>query len=103
MGAITGSCTIIRFWQAAITSKKPGGESISPVNTILGMSREVSGEAIESNERAEDLNEGQGEEIDAEVREEAKVKEVRDPGCPSQEERDRHNKTHVPFRPWLPI
>ena len=35
--------------------------------------------------------------------EEATVKEVRDPGKPTEEERERHNKTHLPFRPWCPV
>ena len=34
---------------------------------------------------------------------EAIVKDVRDPGCPTSEERERHYKTHVPFRPWCPV
>ena len=47
--------------------------------------------------------EQEGDDIHAEMNEEAVVREVRDPGCPTYEERERHNKTHIPFRPWCPI
>ena len=43
------------------------------------------------------------EEVEAEGQEEAICKEVRDPGCPTSEERERHYKTHVPFRPWCAV
>ena len=64
----------------------------------------------ESNEsqRAGENGGGAGEErgegeVEAEVYEEAKIREVRDPGCPTYEERERHNKTHCPTRAWCPI
>ena len=41
--------------------------------------------------------------MQAETVEEVKVKEVRDPGKPTEEERERHYKTHVPYRPWCPV
>ena len=31
------------------------------------------------------------------------MREVRDPGKPTEEEIERHNKTHVPARPWCPV
>ena len=34
---------------------------------------------------------------------EANLKVVRDPGCPSKEEMERHYMTHMPFRSWCPI
>ena len=43
------------------------------------------------------------EEVEAQGQEEAIVKEVRDPGCPTSEERERHHKTHGAFRPWCPV
>ena len=36
-------------------------------------------------------------------KEDAKVKMIKDPGCPSKEEVDRHYLTHMPFRSWCPI
>ena len=44
-----------------------------------------------------------GEEVESEIQKEATAKEVRDPGCPTSEERERQCKTHVPFRPWRPF
>ena len=43
------------------------------------------------------------EEVEAQGQEEAIFKEVRDLGCPTSEERERHYKTHVPFRPWCSV
>ena len=52
---------------------------------------------------AEDFSGFLEEEVDAEGQEEAIVKEVRDRGCPTPEERERHYKTHVSFHPWCPV
>ena len=36
-------------------------------------------------------------------REEIKIRTVRDPGCPTPEEKERHNATHSPYRSWCPV
>ena len=79
---------------AAITPRKPGGKSISPI-CAQRENEEVGKERV--------AEEGEEEDVEAEVVEEAKVKEVRDPGKPTEEERERHYKTHVPSRPWCPV
>ena len=38
-----------------------------------------------------------------EATEEPIIRTVKDPGCPSQEERDRHYTTHMPYRSWCPV
>ena len=35
--------------------------------------------------------------------EEVLIKVVKDPGLPTEAERERHNMTHNPFRSWCPI
>ena len=37
------------------------------------------------------------------VEEEIKVKMARNPGNPTQEEVERHNMTHLPYRAWCPV
>ena len=49
-----------------------------------------------------DLDEADGED-DEEAGEDARVKTLRSPGCPTQEEMERHYLTHMPFRSWCPI
>ena len=34
---------------------------------------------------------------------EPRVKVVRDPGCPTAEDLEKHNAIHMPYRPWCPI
>ena len=47
---------------------------------------------------------GQGQEEKEDTREEAmRCQVVRDPGEPSQRERDEHDVTHLPFRSWCRI
>ena len=43
------------------------------------------------------------EQVGVDEKTESPVKVVRDPGCPSAEELERHNATHVPYRAWCPI
>ena len=44
-----------------------------------------------------------GEDDGEEAAEEMKTKIIRDPGCPTREEVDRHYATHMPFRSCCPI
>ena len=34
---------------------------------------------------------------------EAPIVVAKSPGCPSHDERERHNATHLPYRSWCPI
>ena len=43
------------------------------------------------------------EEEEPRVYEEAPVKVTRNPADPTPEERERHDATHLPYRPWCPI
>ena len=44
---------------------------------------------------------GEGHEAEEELAEEAQVpKQAREPGEPTDEERKRHETTHLPFRSW---
>ena len=86
------------FWQAATAPKKLGIKGIRPPKTFRGSWAE----------RARGYREKktvycEEEEVEAEGQEEAIVKEVRDLGCPTSEERERHYTTHVPFRPWCSV
>ena len=40
---------------------------------------------------------------DQEGEEEVIIKVVKDPGLPTEEERERHNMTHNPYRSWCPV
>ena len=86
------------FGQAAVASKKSGIKGIRPPKTFRGSWTEGARGYCEK--KTVDCEE---EEVEAEGQEETIVKEVRDPGCPTSEERERHYKTHVPFRPWCPV
>ena len=88
----------MEFGQAAKPSKKSGIKGIRPPKTFRGSKTE--GARGYSEKKTVD---GEDEEVEAEGQEEAIVKEVRDPGCPTSEERDRHYMTHVPVRPWCPV
>ena len=84
--------------QAAIASKKSGIKGIRPPKTFRGSRTERARGYCEK--KTADREE---EEVEAQGQEEAIVKEVRDPVCPTSEERERHYKTHVPFRSWCPV
>ena len=43
------------------------------------------------------------EEEEPRVHEEAPFKVTRNPADPTPEERERHDATHLPYRPWCPI
>ena len=67
---------------------------VSPVgnsqNTVVG-------------ERGQDDTMTDEDEEMGEATEEPIIRTVKDPGCPSQEERDRHYTTHMPYRSWCPV
>ena len=50
---------------------------------------EASGEDLEKNE--------------ADITAEPPIRVARDPGNPTTEERNRHNVTHMPYKPWCPV
>ena len=60
------------------------------------------GEESEDDENVEGDPEGL-EEVGIDEKTESPVKVVRDPGCPTAEELERHNMTHMPYRAWCPI
>ena len=49
------------------------------------------------------VEEGASDEVNADPIEEPPVQILRDPGCPTLEERDRHECTHMPYRAWCPV
>ena len=51
----------------------------------------------------EDDEENQEGDIVCEPCGEAPIVVARDPACPSHEERERHNATHLPYRSWCPV
>ena len=85
-----------------MTSKTPGEMRISPVNPKQE-SRKAEEDEADKGTGSIGEEKGAEDEVEADEPEEAKVREVRDPGCPTVEERERHNKTHVPARPWCPV
>ena len=38
-----------------------------------------------------------------EIAEEAMIKVMKSPGCPTKEEVERHYTTHLPYRSWCPV
>ena len=85
------------FWQAALAPRNSRIKGITPPKTFfLGSSIEVAHGQREQ-EKTVDSKE---EEVEAERKDEAIAKEIRHFGWPTTEERERHCKTHVPFRPW---
>ena len=68
-----------------------------------GQVKSVSPHADKSGNADGEQDEAVSEDGCDEVEEEVKVNVIRDPGCPSREEMERHYVTHMPFRSWCPI
>ena len=90
-----------------MTSKNEG-RSIRPVATSdKGKKKddqegaeEGEDEAVEK-EKIQDEEEPQGmKQAEAEESEDTPLKVLRDPGCPTEEERENHKATHIPYRSW---
>ena len=66
--------------------------------------REEQGEADEKTGEEKDQEEAE-EDTDAEKQEgeEAPAKRTRNPSDPTQDEKERHWSTHLPYRSWCPI
>ena len=74
-----------------------------------GISPNPNDEAIGDGVRGDEEGAGEeedgdeGEAIECEICEPAPIRIARDPGDPTPEERETHNVTHNPYRPWCPI
>ena len=58
---------------------------------------------ITTNESSRDAGMTEVDEEMGETMEEPVIKTVKDPGCPSREEVERHYTTHMPYRSWCPV
>ena len=58
---------------------------------------------VQDDVEGEDDEDKEGEDIVCEPCGEAPIIVAKSPSCPSHEERERHNATHLPYRSWCPV
>ena len=89
----------------------PDNGSTSESEESLEHSEQSSDEDMKNDDQEDHAEENVNEEIETEKEEtedpvapeEAPVRVTRNPADPTPEEREKHDHTHLPFRPWCPI